>query len=47
MLFKIFLDESNRKPSKTWVDKGNEIYKRSMTSWLQDSDIEMHSTHIY
>ena len=28
--FQKILDESNRKPNKIWVDKGNEIYNRSM-----------------
>ena len=27
------------------MDKGNESYKRSLKSWLQDNDIEMYSTH--
>ena len=39
-----FLNESGRKPNKTWAEKGNEFYNRSMKSWLQDNDIEMHST---
>ena len=30
---------------KIWVDKGSEFYNRSMESWLEKSDIEMHSTH--
>ena len=28
--FQKILDESNRKPNKIWVDKGNEMYNRSM-----------------
>ena len=28
--FQKFLDESNRKPNKVWVDKGNEIYNTPM-----------------
>ena len=28
-----------------WVDKGSELYYRSMKYCLQDNDIEMHSTH--
>ena len=28
-----------------WVDKCSELYSSSMKSWLQDYDIEMHSTH--
>ena len=43
--FQKLLDEFNRKPNKIWVDKGSEFYKRSMKSWLQDNDIEIHSTH--
>ena len=39
------LDESNRKPHKIWVDKGNEFYNRSMKSWLKKIDIKMYSTH--
>ena len=26
------LDESNRKPNKIWVDKGSQLYNRSMRS---------------
>ena len=28
-----------------WVDKSSELYNRSMTSFLQNKDIEMYSTH--
>ena len=28
--FQKILDQSNRKPNETWVDKGNEFYIRSM-----------------
>ena len=35
----------NRKTNKIWVDKGSEVYNKSMKSWLQDNDIEMYSTH--
>ena len=53
MIFKIFLDESNRrvakfkgrKPNKTWVDKGNEFYNRSMKSWLEKNYIEIYFTY--
>ena len=38
------LDESTRKPSKIWVDKGCEFYNRSML-WLGKNAIEMDSTH--
>ena len=37
--------KSGDKSNKTWVDKGSEFYNISMKSWLQDNDIEMHSTH--
>ena len=30
--FQKILDESNRQPNKTWVDKGSEFYNRSMKS---------------
>ena len=32
MLFKKVLDEFNRKPNKTWEDKGSKSYNRSMKS---------------
>ena len=41
--FQKILDESNHKQYKIWLYKGSEFYNRSMTSWLQDDDIEMHS----
>ena len=31
--FQKILDESNRKPTKIWVDKGSEFYNRSMKSF--------------
>ena len=43
--FQNFLDESNRKSNKIWVDKGSEFYNRSMKSFLKNNDIEMYSTH--
>ena len=36
------LDDSNCKPNKMWVDKGNGIYKRSIKSFSQNNYIEMH-----
>ena len=27
------------------MDKTSDFYNRSMKSWLQDNDTEMHSTH--
>ena len=41
--FQKFLDKSNRKPNKIWVDTGSEFCNRSMKSWLENNDIEMHS----
>ena len=38
------MDESYYTPRKTWVDKGKEFYNRWKEWWLQDNDIEMHST---
>ena len=39
------INESGRKPNKIWIDKCSEFYNRSMKLWLQDNDIELHSTH--
>ena len=33
--FQSILNKSNRKPNKIWVDKGKELYNRSMKSWLE------------
>ena len=33
------------KPKKIWVDKGSEIYNRSIKSCLQGNDKEMYSMH--
>ena len=43
--FQKILDESNRKLNRIWVDKGSEFYNKTMKSWLEENDIEMHSTH--
>ena len=43
--FPEFLHESNRDPNKIWADKISEFYNRSITSWLQDNDMEMYSAH--
>ena len=43
--FQKILHKSRRKPNKIWIDKGSEFYNRSMKSWLEDSNIEMYSTH--
>ena len=44
-VFEKILKESNRKPSKIWVDKGSEFYNNSFKKWLKDNDIEMYSIH--
>ena len=43
--FQNFLDESNGKPNKIWVDNGCEFYNRSMKSWLEKTPREMYSRH--
>ena len=43
--FQEILNKSNRKPNKMWADKGSEFYNKSIKSWLERNDIEMHSTH--
>ena len=43
-LFKILLDEVG-KPNRIWIDKGSEIYNRSVKALLEDNDIEIYSTH--
>ena len=43
--FEEILKESNRKPNKIRVDKGSELYNRSMKSFLQNNNTEMYSTH--
>ena len=43
--FQKHLKQTNRKPSKIWVDKGSEFYNSSFKKWLQDNDIAMYSTH--
>ena len=41
----IFLDESNRKLIKTWVDKGSEFFNRSMKLWSEFNDIEIYTAN--
>ena len=40
--FQEILGKQKRKPNKIWVDKGSEIYNRSMKSWLEKNDIEIY-----
>ena len=43
--FKKILDESNRRPNETWVDKGSEFFNRLMKVWLEKNAIEVYLTH--
>ena len=43
--FQKILDESNRKPNIIWIDKGSKFYNRTMKSEIEESEIEMYSTH--
>ena len=43
--FQKILAESNCEPNEILVDKGNVFYDRSLKSWVQDSDLEIYSTH--
>ena len=43
--FQKILKESDRRPTKIWVDKRNEFYNNSFKKWLKDNDIEIYSIH--
>ena len=43
--FQKILDELNRKPKKIWVHRDSEFCHRSIKSFLQNNDVEMHSVH--
>ena len=43
--FQKTLHGPGRKPKKTLVDKGSEFYDRSVKPWLEDTVVEMYSTH--
>ena len=43
--FQGILKQSNRKPNKTWVEKGSEFYNAYFKKWLRDNDIVMYSRH--
>ena len=43
--FQNILDNSKRKPNKTWTDQGSEFYNNHFKKWLKDNNIEMYSTH--
>ena len=44
-VFEKISKQSNRKPSKTWVDKSSEFYNSHFQKWLKDNNIEIYSTH--
>ena len=44
-VFQEILDESGRKTSKIWEDKGNEFYNKLVKPLMQDIDIGMYSTN--
>ena len=42
--FNKIIKQSNRKPSRIWVDQGGEFYNNVFKKWLSDNDIIMYST---
>ena len=42
--FNKIIKQSNRKPSKIWVDQGGEFYNHVFKKWLSSNDIIMYST---
>ena len=43
--FQKIFNKAGRKPNKIWVDKGSEIYNKSLKSLLEKNNIEIYSTH--
>ena len=43
--FQKMLDNSKRKPTKIWVDQGDEFYNNLFMRFLKINNIEMHSTY--
>ena len=43
--FQKILKESDRKPTKIWVDKGSKFYNSSFKKLLKDNEIEMYLIH--
>ena len=43
--FQKILSNSKRKPNKIWVDQGGEFYNTHFKKWLNNTNIEMYSTH--
>ena len=42
--FQKFLNESEHKPNKIWLNQGSEFHNTSMKSWLHDNGIAIYST---
>ena len=43
--FQSILQNSKRKPNKTWVDQGSEFHNTHFKKWLKENNIEMYSAH--
>ena len=43
--FNKIIKQSNRKPTKIWVDQGGEFYNNVFKKWLSDNDIIIYSTY--
>ena len=43
--FQKFLNKSDPKPNKIWVDKSGQFWNNSFKKWLKNNGIEMYSTH--
>ena len=39
------VNESKRKPSKLWADKGEAFYNSLVQKWFDDNDILLYFTH--
>ena len=39
--FQNILSNSERKPNKVWVDRGNEFYNTLFKKWLKDNNINL------
>ena len=39
------VNESNRKPNKSWVDQERDLYNKLMQEWSDRNDILIYSTH--
>ena len=43
--FQSIINNSKRKPNKTWVDQGSEFYNKFFKKMLEGNDIKMYSTY--